>query len=139
MKSLRKQKKRFSLKEHKSKDNSKKASQALSKHIRQVIMSEGKVCSIIDKVGGINNAKRILAKIPEYLHSMKIVKMNHYDPVFRRYWYVTECKKTKQKKYFACYLGDLQGHPDPNPPKLISLNSLVNLIKEIEENEQPKI
>ncbi|MBJ9984427.1 hypothetical protein IAE19_03095 [Acinetobacter sp. S40] len=95
--------------------------------------------SIIHQVGGIQKAKSIMAKIPKHIFSMKVVEMTHYDPIFYSYWYVSKYKKTNKDEYFACHLGELQTFPNPNPPKLVSLKSIADAIKEIEKDEQPKI
>lgn len=93
--------------------------------------------SIIHQVEGIHCAKSIIARIPKDIFSMKVVEMTHYDPVWRSYWYVDKCKRTNKTEYFAFYLGELQTFPNANPPKLISLESIADAIKEIEKDEQP--
>lgn len=92
--------------------------------------------SIIHKVGGIHVAKSILGRIPEHIFSMRIVKMTHYDPIFRKYWYVTKCKRNGETECYVEHLGELQTFPNPNPPRLISLISISNAIQEIEKYEQ---
>lgn len=91
---------------------------------------------IIHKVGGIHVAKSILGRIPKHIFSMHVVKMTHYDPIFRKYWYVTKCKRNGETECYVEHLDWLQTFPSPNPPKLISLETIADAIKEIEKNEQ---
>lgn len=137
-------------KESKIVSNQHQLGQAIGNAVRSVIAKEKRkggllatsqkhscAYSIIHQVEGIHRAKSIMAEIPKRIFSMKLVEMTHYDPVWRGYWYVTERKGTNQKEYFACHLGELLTFPNPNPPKLISLESIAGAIKEIEKDEQP--